>query len=155
MRAAMDACRPVRRRHSQAQARSGAHLGFVEVHRTGPVLARLDLPLGVVTSINGGVRFVGEVTGIASHAGTTPMDRRRDARSPSAELVLFVERRGRVPHWSARSASWNVPNGSINVVPGRCRFSPRTSAPRPTRRATPASDVRAELAAIGQRRRRR
>jgi N-carbamoyl-L-amino-acid hydrolase len=56
----------------------GRYLGFVEVHiEQGPVLNEIDLPLGIVTSINGSVRFVGEIVGLASHAGTTPMDRRR------------------------------------------------------------------------------
>src|SRR6185369_11349197 len=51
------------------------YLGFVEVHiEQGPVLNELDLPLGVVTSINGGVRYQCEVAGMASHAGTTPMN---------------------------------------------------------------------------------
>ena len=52
-----------------------------------------DLPLGVVTSINGGVRFAGEVRGMASHAGTTPMDSRRDAAAAVAELALYLEKR--------------------------------------------------------------
>src|SRR5213075_709448 len=70
------------------------YLGFVETHiEQGPVLNDLDLPLGVVTSINGSVRFVGEIVGVASHAGTTPMDWRRDAATAVAELALFVERR--------------------------------------------------------------
>src|ERR1700712_5187733 len=51
------------------------YLGFVEVHiEQGPVLNELNIPLGIVTSINGSVRFLCEVTGMASHAGTTPMD---------------------------------------------------------------------------------
>ena len=76
------------------------YLGFVEVHiEQGPVLNEVDLPLGVVTSINGSVRYVGEVIGMASHAGTTPMDRRRDAATAVAELALYVERRaGAVPN---------------------------------------------------------
>src|SRR5207247_3792798 len=70
------------------------YLGFVEVHiEQGPVLDELDLPLGVVTSINGGVRHVGEVIGMASHAGATPMGRRRDAACAVAELALYVEQR--------------------------------------------------------------
>jgi len=66
------------------------YLGFVEVHiEQGPVLAELDLPLGIVTSINGGVRYLGEIVGVASHAGTTPMagaatPRRRRPNSPSS-----------------------------------------------------------------------
>ncbi|MDO8375479.1 MAG: 2-oxo-4-hydroxy-4-carboxy-5-ureidoimidazoline decarboxylase, partial [Polaromonas sp.] len=62
------------------QRKPADYLGFVEVHiEQGPVLNELDIPLGIVTSINGGVRYTCEVTGMASHAGTTPMNRRRDA----------------------------------------------------------------------------
>ena len=130
------------------------YLGFVEVHiEQGPVLAELDLPLGVVTSINGSVRFVGEVTGMASHAGTTPMDRRRDAALAVAELALFVERRAAsVPHVVGTVGILEVPNGSINVVPGRCRFSLDIRATTDAARDACLHDVRAELAAICQRR---
>nr|CBA34000.1 hypothetical protein Csp_B21840 [Curvibacter putative symbiont of Hydra magnipapillata] len=66
--------------------------GFVEVHiEQGPVLNALDIPLGVVTSINASVRYLGEITGMASHAGTTPMGQRRDAAAAVAELILLVE----------------------------------------------------------------
>ena len=83
------------------------YLGFVELHiEQGPVLNELDLPLGVVTSINGGVRYAGEVTGMASHAGTTPMDRRRDAATAVAELALYLSSAPRPSRtWSARWAS--------------------------------------------------
>jgi N-carbamoyl-L-amino-acid hydrolase len=88
------------------------------------VLNEVDLPLGVVTSINGSVRYLGEIVGMASHAGTTPMDRRRDAAAAAAELVLLAERRAAsVPDVVATVGMLEVPNGSINVVPGRCRFS--------------------------------
>ncbi len=101
------------------------YLGFVEIHiEQGPVLNELDLPLGVVTSINGSVRFVGEVVGMASHAGTTPMDRRRDAATAVAELALYVEQRAaQLPSLVGTVGMLTVPNGSINVVPGRCQFS--------------------------------
>ncbi|MFO1244853.1 MAG: hypothetical protein U1E71_06680 [Ramlibacter sp.] len=66
----------------------------MEVHiEQGPVLNEINLPLGIVTSINGGVRYLCEVTGMASHAGTTPMNRRRDALSAVAELALYIEQR--------------------------------------------------------------
>ena len=99
--------------------------GFVEVHiEQGPVLSELDRPLGVVSSINGSVRFIGEMIGQASHAGTTPMDRRRDAALGVAELALYVEQRAlSVQHVVATVGILEVPNGSINVIPGRCRFS--------------------------------
>jgi acetylornithine deacetylase/succinyl-diaminopimelate desuccinylase-like protein len=91
-----------------AHARNPAdYLGFVEVHiEQGPVLNARNLPLGIVTSINGSARFLGEVTGVASHAGTTPMDRRRDAACAVAELALYVEARAatmaiRWPPWAS------------------------------------------------------
>ncbi len=130
------------------------YLGFVEVHiEQGPVLNELDLPLGIVTSINGSVRFLGEIVGMASHAGTTPMDRRRDAAAGAAELVLFMEKRGAsVRDLVATVGMLDVPGASINVVPGRCRFSLDIRATTNEVRDACADDVRAELAAICQRR---
>ena len=61
---------------------------------------------------------------MASHAGTTPMDRRRDAATAVAELALYVEKRAAaVPNLVGTVGMLSVPNGSINVVPGRCQFS--------------------------------
>ena len=128
--------------------------GFVEVHiEQGPVLNELDMPLGIVTSINASVRYQCEVTGMASHAGTTPMDRRRDAAAAVAELMLFVERRAAADGDSVGTVGMlQVPNGSINVVPGRCLFSLDLRAPNNAQRDALATDVLAELAAICQRR---
>ncbi|MFM6992232.1 MAG: 2-oxo-4-hydroxy-4-carboxy-5-ureidoimidazoline decarboxylase [Rhodoferax sp.] len=128
--------------------------GFIEVHiEQGPVLNALDMPLGVVTSINGSVRYLGEVVGMASHAGTTPMDQRRDAATAVAELALFAEKRAAsVPHVVATMGMVEVPHGSINVVPGRCRFSLDVRATTNEVRDACAQDIRAELAAICARR---
>jgi beta-ureidopropionase / N-carbamoyl-L-amino-acid hydrolase len=130
------------------------YLGFVEVHiEQGPVLNELDLPLGIVTSINGGVRYQCEVTGIASHAGTTPMDRRRDAAVAVAELALFVESRAARDGDSVGTIGMlEVPGGSINVIPGRCRFSLDLRAPNDAQRDALAADVLAELESICARR---
>ncbi|MCM5681375.1 2-oxo-4-hydroxy-4-carboxy-5-ureidoimidazoline decarboxylase [Schlegelella sp. S2-27] len=130
------------------------YLGFVEVHiEQGPVLDELDLPLGVVTSINGGVRYLGEVTGMASHAGTTPMDRRRDAAAAVAELCLYVEQRAAADGDSVGTIGMlEVPSGSINVVPGRCRFSLDLRAPTDAQRDRLTADVLAELARLCERR---
>ena len=130
------------------------YAGFVEVHiEQGPVLAGRGVPLGVVTSINGSVRFTGEMLGTACHAGTTPMDRRRDAATGVAELALFVERRAAsVPDVVGTVGMLHVPDGSINVVPGRCRFSLDLRAPSDDARDALVADVLAELAAIAARR---
>ena len=70
------------------------YLGFVEVHiEQGPVLCQAHQPLGVVSAINGSVRWRGEVRGTASHAGTTPMGQRADAAMVVAEWMVALEAR--------------------------------------------------------------
>ena len=130
------------------------YCGFVEVHiEQGPVLNEMNLPLGVVTSINGGVRYLVEITGQASHAGTTPMDRRRDAAAAAAQLLLYLEQRaGAVPDLVGTVGLLNVPAGSINVVPGACRFSLDIRATTDAVRDSCERDTLAELARICKRR---
>ena len=132
----------------------GHYLGFVEIHiEQGPVLCEMDLPLGVVTSINASVRYLCEMTGMASHAGTTPMNRRRDAATAVAELALFVEQRAaRDGDSVATIGQWQVPHGSINVVPGHCLFSLDMRAPTDAQRDALARDILAEFHAIAERR---
>ncbi len=139
---------------AKCQRDPARYLGFVEAHiEQGPVLNEIDLPLGIVTSINGSVRFLGEISGMASHAGTTPMDRRRDAAAAASELVLYVEKRGAaVPNLVATVGMLAVPNGSINVVPGRCAFSLDIRATTNEVRDACAADVLAELQRICERR---
>jgi len=130
------------------------YLGFVEVHiEQGPVLNEMDLPLGVVTSINGGVRYQAEMLGTACHAGTTPMDRRSDAAAAVAELILAAERRAAQDGDSvATVGQLRVPNGSTNVVPGRCQFTLDLRAPNDAQRDALVADVLAALAEIAERR---
>jgi len=130
------------------------YAGFIEVHiEQGPVLNALGLPLGVVTSINGSVRYVGEVHGMASHAGTTPMGTRRDAAAGVAELALFLEQRAaQQPHLVGTVGILAVPNGSINVVPGRCAFSLDIRATTDAVRDACAEDTLAALKAICEKR---
>ncbi|MEO6031793.1 MAG: 2-oxo-4-hydroxy-4-carboxy-5-ureidoimidazoline decarboxylase [Burkholderiaceae bacterium] len=145
--ATLEAIRAVRRDPS-------AYLGLIEVHiEQGPVLSELDLPLGVVTSINGGLRYLGEVIGMASHAGTTPMATRRDAASAVAELALYMEQRAaKVPYVVATMGILVVPNGSTNVVPGRCQFTLDIRATTDAPRDACANDVLEALKQICERR---
>jgi len=132
----------------------GDYLGFVEVHiEQGPVLNELNLPLAVVTSINGSVRCTGEVMGTACHAGTTPMRRRQDAAAAVAELILAVEQRATQDADSvATVGQLLVPNGSTNVVPGRCQFTLDMRAPSDAQRNALVNDILASLAEICERR---
>jgi beta-ureidopropionase / N-carbamoyl-L-amino-acid hydrolase len=126
------------------------YLGFVEVHvEQGPMLNELNMPLGIVTSINGSVRYQCEVVGMASHAGTTPMNRRRDAAAAVAELSVYLEQRAAQDAGSvATMGMLQVPNGSINVVPGRCLFSLDMRAPTDAQRDALVADVLAQLEGI-------
>jgi len=130
------------------------YLGFIEVHiEQGPVLNEMNLPLGVVSSINGSVRYLCEMIGTASHAGTTPMDRRRDATTAVAELALFMEKRATQDGDSvATIGQLQVPNGSINVVPGKCLFSMDMRAPTDSQRDALERDVLKALDDICERR---
>ena len=81
---------------SQTQLASAA--AYLELHiEQGPVLEALDLPLGVVLGTYGTERHIVHWRGQAAHAGSTPMDRRRDALAGAAKLALEIrEIAGRV-----------------------------------------------------------
>jgi allantoate deiminase len=98
---------------------------YLEVHiEQGPVLQALDAPLGVVTAIAGQSRFGLTFAGRADHAGTTPMEARRDALAAAAEFVLAAERLAReVPDLMATVGTIGVPGGAVNVVPGRVELT--------------------------------
>jgi len=100
-------------------------LGFVEVHiEQGPVLLSEDRAVGVVTSIAGSVRALVSIVGLAGHAGTVPMNLRRDAAVAAAEIVLAVEKRcSGTPGLVGTVGQLQVPLGAVNVIPGRCEFS--------------------------------
>ncbi|GAB4464926.1 MAG: Zn-dependent hydrolase [Burkholderiaceae bacterium] len=138
-----------------ALARDPARLaGYIEVHiEQGPVLLDRGLPLGVVTSIAGGVRMSAAVTGVAGHAGTTPMPMRRDAAAAAAEMILAIERRcARAPTLVGTVGMVGVPNGAANVVPGRCEFSIDIRSGDDATRDAAVDDVVRELHAIARRR---
>ncbi|MBC7414399.1 MAG: hydantoinase/carbamoylase family amidase, partial [Herminiimonas sp.] len=129
-------------------------LGFVEVHiEQGPVLLQRGLPVGVVTSIAGSCRYLIDLPGTASHAGTTPMSMRRDAAAAAAEIVLAVERRcADGSSLVGTVGQLQVPNGSINVIPGTCQLSLDVRAAEDAPRDAAVADLLHEIEAICARR---
>ena len=129
-------------------------LGFIEVHiEQGPVLLERGRPLGVVSAIAGSSRYLVELTGVASHAGTTPMDMRRDAAAAAAEIVLLVERRCALQASLVGTVGQlEVPGGSVNVIPGACRLSLDIRAASDETRLAAVDDILAEISAICARR---
>ena len=64
---------------------------YLELHiEQGPVLESMDLPLGVVLGTFGVERHLVTWHGQAAHAGSTPMDKRRDALAGAAKLALEI-----------------------------------------------------------------
>jgi acetylornithine deacetylase/succinyl-diaminopimelate desuccinylase-like protein len=98
---------------------------FLELHiEQGPALECADTPLGVVTGIVGYARGELVFEGRVGHAGTTPMDARRDALVSAAEAVLAIRDaavglEGAV----ATVGQLDVEPGGSNVIPGRARVS--------------------------------
>jgi len=128
----------------------GTLAAYVELHiEQGPVLEAEGLPIGVVTAINGFSRLRARMRGMAGHAGTVPMQLRRDALAAAAECVLAVERIARsdaelvgtVGRIEARP-------GAINVIPGEVEFTIDIRAPRDELRTRAVAKAKAEVAAI-------
>ncbi len=74
-----------------ARSRLANVAAYLELHiEQGPVLESLDLPLGVVLGTFGVQRHLITWRGQAAHAGSTPMDKRRDALAGAAKLALEI-----------------------------------------------------------------
>lgn len=101
---------------------------FLELHiEQGPVLEAEGLDVGVVTAIAGITRIEIVFEGQPDHAGTTPMDRRRDALVAASALTLEVERlarkRAKGPaHFAATVGEFEMSPNAANVVPSRVRM---------------------------------
>jgi allantoate deiminase len=100
-------------------------LGYCEVHiEQGPVLEQKDLPVGLVTAINGQSRIKVGFTGQAGHAGTVPMEGRRDALCAAAESVLEIESAAKgEPEAVATVGEIKAFPGAINVIPAEATHS--------------------------------
>jgi N-carbamoyl-L-amino-acid hydrolase len=109
----------------EARIVKGALAGYVELHiEQGPNLDAAKIPIGVVQGIVGLRRWKCVATGFANHAGTTPMDRRRDALATAARDLLAV--RDVVRSESGRQVGtvgyMKVEPGAVNVIAGRAEF---------------------------------
>lgn len=133
---------------------SGELIGYVEVHiEQGPVLETQGLPVGVVSAISGQSRILLTFTGEAAHAGTTPMDGRKDALVAASVFVQAVEdyassRKGMV----ATVGQLTVRSGAANVVPGEVTLSLDVRHPDDAERLLALGRLIATAAEIAKRR---
>lgn len=100
-------------------------LAYLEVHiEQGPLLEARGLPLGVVSAIAGASRLTLSIAGAAGHAGTVPMELRRDALCAAAEVVLAAEAVARAtPGLVATVGQIAALPGAGNVIPGAATLS--------------------------------
>lgn len=141
-----DAVRPRRGLDEQVtKHRPDQLLGYFEIHiEQGPVLEAEDLPLGLVLGIAGQTRVHAAFTGQAGHAGTVPMNLRKDALAAAAEFILGVERFAiSNPPLLATVGKMIVEPGAGNVIPGLASFTVDIRSPNnPDRKAAVANFLR-------------
>jgi allantoate deiminase len=126
-------------------------LGYMEVHiEQGPVLDYRGLPVGVVTGFASQTRARVTFTGTAGHAGTTPMEARRDALCAAAEWIGAVEAeaRGR-DGLVATVGEIAAEPGASNVIPGRVTASLDVRHADDAPRAEAASELHERAHRIG------
>ncbi len=94
---------------------------FFEVHiEQGPILEEEETTIGVVTDAQGQRWYEMTLTGVESHAGPTPMNRRKDALLGAARIIQLVNKVGldNAPLGCATVGMVNVSPNSRNVIPG-------------------------------------
>lgn len=111
--------------------------GFIELHiEQGPILEAADLPVGLVSAINGMGQFEVVIDGQDNHAGAFPMDMRRDPMAGFAEiasaLIDHAHRLGR-PAVTTIGRCHAEPGGTA-IVPRQVRFALDARHPDPDKR---------------------
>ncbi len=95
---------------------------FFELHiEQGPILEEAGIDIGIVTAANGQKWYEITLTGVESHAGPTPMNRRKDALVGAARIVELVNAIGHAhdPAACATVGMVQVHPNSRNVIPGQ------------------------------------
>jgi allantoate deiminase len=100
-------------------------LGYLEAHiEQGPVLENQNLAVGIVSAIAGQTRSKIIFTGRAGHAGTTPMNLRRDALCAAAEFILAAENLAqKTIGLVATVGEISAKPGADNVISGEAHLS--------------------------------
>jgi hydantoinase/carbamoylase family amidase len=101
-------------------------LGYFEIHiEQGPVLYERNIPVGIVTAIAGQRRIELTFKGEAGHAGTVPMNMRKDALACAAEFIAGTERFAGADksHIVATIGKLQITNPASNVIPGEVTCS--------------------------------
>ncbi|MBN8639898.1 MAG: hydantoinase/carbamoylase family amidase, partial [Anaerolineae bacterium] len=105
----------------QAQRQLQNAVAYLELHiEQGPVLEKMGLPLGVVLGTFGVERHAIRFTGQSAHAGSTPMDQRRDALGAAAKLSLEIREIAKRNGGVCTVGSVTTESGIVTAVVGQC-----------------------------------
>jgi allantoate deiminase len=136
-----------------AEARAVERVGaYLELHiEQGPLLERSGVEVGVVTAISGLLGFRARFVGEANHAGTTPMEVRRDALAGAARAVLALREEARARgDMTANVGIIGAEPGGFNVIPGAAEFTIDVRSPTAEGYERVERFVRGTLAAIAE-----
>lgn len=104
---------------------AGSIKAYAEVHiEQGSVLENKELPFGIASGLAGSVRLGFTLKGEARHAGTTPMNLRRDALAATAEAMGFIEASAAETGTTVGTVGQlELKPGGINIIPGQVDFT--------------------------------
>ena len=130
----------------EARRPKGSHHCYIELHiEQGGTLERAGIPVGVVEGIVAIDRYDAIITGVANHAGTTPIAERHDAMLAAAHLTVAVrDAATRTPgRQVATVGRLEVTPNSPNVIPGLVRLSVELRDLEPRTLVAMMDDIRA------------
>jgi allantoate deiminase len=143
-------CNPERFRESE-YAPGGIH-SYLELHiEQGPILDKMNLPVGIVSGISGPLWLTVTLKGFAGHAGSVPMAMRQDALVGAAEVILALNRIVKqIPEAPTVGTVGNlrVFPDSRNIIPEEVTFTIDLRDIDQARRDQYEQQLRAEIAAI-------
>ncbi len=136
-------------RAPEAGGRRSRLAAYLELHiEQGPVLEAEGLRAATVTGCAGVERHRVRFGGQASHAGTTPMDRRRDAGLAAAQLALRVEQIGSSHAGVATTGALTLRPGIPTAVAGEAELVIDLRHPHADELAAMLADARAAAEAV-------
>jgi N-carbamoyl-L-amino-acid hydrolase len=125
---------------------------YLECHvEQGPILAAEKWDLGVVSGVQAISWQEVVIVGKSAHAGTTPMELRRDAGLTAARLDLWLDeaaRSGRYGEMRATMGAIDPSPGLVNIVPGRVRTTVDLRNPDDAQMARSEQDLAKKIAEL-------
>lgn len=114
-------------RFKESEYRPGSIYCFLELHiEQGPVLERMEQPVGIVSGISGPLWWTVKLTGMAGHTGSVPMRMRQDPMLGAAEIILalneIVTQDATAPTVGSVASMQVFPN-SRNIIPEQVVFT--------------------------------